>query len=487
MNESTPIYNSVELIPLEQNEISPLISKVKIKVFHLGANRNGSYIDKDTALQMAKSLRGNPIVGAYKEEKQDFSDHGQKVTIEEGQIKIECLTKPYGFVDLNAEAWFENYIDVDEFGNKVEHTYLITEGIIWRGQFPELEETIFDSLGEGRPQSMELDEKTLKGNWSKDYNNGLDIFIISEALISKLCILGEDTEPCFLGSSVTPVDTEINFSLSKDFTKEMYSMMQELKELLKGEQKMNNENTVVSENAEVDTNFENSQDNIVEEVVSENDNNVESISENVETSLEEPVVEFTESEESVEVEAEAEVVEETVEVEPTNAEVEEPAAEFVKAEDEEEKKEEEKSDSEEEAKSEDNKEDEEDKKKYSLLEEEYNTLKAQFTELETKYNELLSFKSEVEDKEKDALISSFSMLTEEEMKEVVENKSKYTLDEIESKLSVMFTRKQRAAAAEVVEEPAEEVVEVPTIFNVQEDLSNVPDWVKAVKETEKNL
>ena len=48
-------------------------------------------------------------------------------------------------------------------------------------------------------------------------------------MISKLCILGEECEPCFEGSSIT------KFSLSFDdsFKNELYSMMNELKELLK--------------------------------------------------------------------------------------------------------------------------------------------------------------------------------------------------------------------------------------------------------------
>ena len=55
MNESTAIIDSVEIIPLGQS-ISPLITKVKIKVFHLGLNRNRSYIDKETAIETIQDL-----------------------------------------------------------------------------------------------------------------------------------------------------------------------------------------------------------------------------------------------------------------------------------------------------------------------------------------------------------------------------------------------------------------------------------------------
>jgi len=39
---------------------------------------------------------------------------------------------------------------------------------------------------------MELDEKSLQGQWSKNIKKDMDFFIINDAVISKLCILGDD-------------------------------------------------------------------------------------------------------------------------------------------------------------------------------------------------------------------------------------------------------------------------------------------------------
>ena len=50
---------------------------------------------------------------------------------------------------------------------------------------------------------MEFDEDTLDAFWSKDENNRPKFFIVNEALLSKLCILGENFEPCFEGSQIT--------------------------------------------------------------------------------------------------------------------------------------------------------------------------------------------------------------------------------------------------------------------------------------------
>ena len=52
----------VEFVSLADTDINPGAKKCDIKVFYLGENRNHSYIDKPTAMEMSKSLRGVPIV-----------------------------------------------------------------------------------------------------------------------------------------------------------------------------------------------------------------------------------------------------------------------------------------------------------------------------------------------------------------------------------------------------------------------------------------
>lgn len=60
---------------------------------------------------------------------------------------------------------------------------------------------------------MELDKKLINAWWTKDNNGKPMFFIINEAVMSKLCILGQDNEPCFEGASINSVQ----FSLTKDF------------------------------------------------------------------------------------------------------------------------------------------------------------------------------------------------------------------------------------------------------------------------------
>ena len=82
-------------------------------------------------------FRSAPIVGYYKEKKEDFADHGDKIILDDEGIHFECETKPYGFVSPVAEVWFQDFEDSDGMGNSITRTYLMTTGYLWTGQFPE--------------------------------------------------------------------------------------------------------------------------------------------------------------------------------------------------------------------------------------------------------------------------------------------------------------------------------------------------------------
>lgn len=166
--------------------INPLISKCQIKVCYVSdkPNRNRSIITKETARQMANSLPGSPIVGYYNEAEGDFEEHNRVIDISNGKVRIKDGTRPYGFVDLGAKVWFQKFLD----DGKDEREYMMTEGYLWTGQYPEAQRII----DKGNNHSMELDKDTLNANWTKDDNGKTKFFIINEAVISKLCVLGEN-------------------------------------------------------------------------------------------------------------------------------------------------------------------------------------------------------------------------------------------------------------------------------------------------------
>lgn len=103
---SVPIDNAMEFI--EATQVSPLISKVKIKVCYVGQepNRNGTVITKEVATEFGKKLPGSPIVGYYNEETGDFEEHNRDVAFAEDKVRIIDTTKPYGFVPTDAQVWF---------------------------------------------------------------------------------------------------------------------------------------------------------------------------------------------------------------------------------------------------------------------------------------------------------------------------------------------------------------------------------------------
>ena len=122
---SVPIIDNINFIDLQPEDKNPLIQKGTVKVFYIGQNRNGSSIDKETGTKMSKTLRGCPIVGWYKEDKEDFGDHGDQLIINGDGVKFEKLTKPYGFIPLDAKVWFQFFEDQDEWGNIVVREYLM--------------------------------------------------------------------------------------------------------------------------------------------------------------------------------------------------------------------------------------------------------------------------------------------------------------------------------------------------------------------------
>lgn len=438
MHQSIATIDSPEFINLQPLDINPLMSSCEIKVLYIGENRNKSFITKEVATEMAKTLRGAPIVGYYKSEKQDFADHGNKMTFDDEGIKFECMTRPYGFVSPDAKVWFQKFEDYDVFGNSIQKEYLMTTGYLWTGQYEECKCAV---EGEGRPHSMELDEETLNGEWTKNYNTNMEFFIINDAIFSKLCILGEDVEPCFEGSSVKAPEVSKTFSLDNDFRQTLYTMMQDLKTVLGGGEHMEG----------LEKNFSNEQDNLEQNQFEENQVPIENENPDVNAG-EEPEASFKKEEDDKK---------EGEPAAPEKKETEEEPEKDNSEEDEEKKKE---------------------KEKYALLKSEFEELKRQYSALQEEYNGLVSFKNQIENEKKDELINSFYMLSDEDKAEVIANKTNYSLDDIEAKLSVICVRKKVNFSLD--EEPVVEKENPTVTFNLESQASDVPAWVSALRNTQ---
>lgn len=418
-----------EFINLQPLDINPLMSSCEIKVLYVGKNRNHSYITKEVATEMSKTLRGSPIVGYFKEEKDDFRDHGHELVWNEDGIKFNTKTKPYGFVAPDAKVWFKEFEDTDEFGNKTTREYLMTTGYLWTKQFEEVQRVV----DQGRPHSMELDDDTLDGRWSTDTATGVEFFIINDAIFSKLCILGKDVEPCFEGSNITSPDVSKNFSKNSEVDenfdyKTLYQMMEQLEYALKGGSEE------VPNKEQQNTELENQEEYACGGGGGEQKKKKEK--------YEEDDKKKKETEESSEDEKKPD------------------------------------------------KEDEKKKTDHSL-EEQYSLLKEQYNSLKSQCDELLNFKKEIDKQKKEELIKSFYMLGDEDKKDVIDHIDQYSYDEIESKLCVTCVRKKvnfdLDESAQKGQPENKEQKENPAVtFNLEDQIDSVPAWVKSVQNTKRN-
>ncbi len=469
--QSIATISSPEFINLQPLDINPLMSKCEIKVLYLGNNRNGTSINRAAAIEMAKTLRGAPIVGYYKTEKNDFFDHGEQIIYDGDGVHFNTLTKPYGFVSPDANVWFQEFEETLETGETIQRTYLMTTGYLWTGQYQEAQQVLNDG---GKPQSMELDKNSMTGFWSKEDNSEMEFFIINDAVFSKLCILGDDVEPCFEGSSITAPNISSNFSLDDNFKRTLYQMMKELQYALQGgsetvgdeQKKKSIDSSVVTEiEEELDqTPAEPETPDATSDTPSTNPDSNEESGETSETAE-------GQSEESGENSGE------------DSGDGGEGSTDYEKKEEKEEK-EESSDDGEEDEPKEEEKKKEDDK--YSLLlvqfeelQASYNTLKEESEQTKAELEKFKNYALEEENKKKDALIQEFYMLSDEDKKDVIEHKAEYSLSEIKSKLAVLCYDKKVSYAK--ADEDSPEGITVDVV-----DFSAVPEWLQAVDNYTKN-
>lgn len=291
-------------------------SKARLRIFYKGLNRNGSYITDDVADKLLATLPGTPVVGNFQGEKDDFEGH-MSWSPEE--------LKAYGFVPQDMNFNWEMFLDPDG----VYRTYACVDVVLWTGRYPVASRIV------GKSHSMELNPKTIQGEWVDTEDEFY--FKYTSAEFFGLCILGDDYEPCFEGSSFYELHRKEEKSSLSEQMVEMFSLFKEeistAIENHTGGQEMEEENKPVDEEV-VETpaaeEVVDKKDEVEEtetpatdhEVVEDNDK-TETEPEETETDVEEPETE-TEPEASEEEEKpeEEEVEEETDEEVDTEEETE---------------------------------------------------------------------------------------------------------------------------------------------------------------------
>ena len=174
-------------------------TKVKIKMMHLGLNFNNSIFNKEVVDEAISTLYNTPIL-AYVEKngngEDDFSDHRQELSIENGSIKVTYKCIPFGVIGDSCNPRYENYTADDG----VERTYLVVDGLIWN----KIEHADIFTRDIIKDASMELTEN-YSGKFDED-----DHFVFTKMEFDGICALGNNVEPAMKGANI-----EVNFALNE--------------------------------------------------------------------------------------------------------------------------------------------------------------------------------------------------------------------------------------------------------------------------------
>jgi len=291
---------------------------------------------------------------------------------------------------------------------------------------------------------MELNEENLDGSWTFDDKGLPKFFIINEAMIQKLCILGEDVEPCFEGAGIAA-----QFSFDGDFKNKLFSLMEDIKSALnKGGFTSMEENKIVDPTLEDEVN---------------------------------PELDFKKKEEDEKKEnpfppkddEEKDTPDEGKDDEGESAEKEEDEDEKKKAP----------------AKHSLTDEDILESELYKNLAVEFAQLQKDFDALKAEVEPLRAFKVESDRKAKEEMINSFYMLSDEDKKDCIDNIDTYSLDDIEAKLSIICVRNKVSFNLEDDKKETEVDKKDPLLFSLDnnDDGDSAPAWIKAVRATAKEL
>lgn len=158
---------------------SDTISKGRCRIFYKYANRNGTYITDAFAEKLLSTIPYTPVKGIYDNFEEDYTDHG----------KARDLGRIYGIVPENPNLQWEKHVDEDG----IEREYACVDVLIFTGLYEEAGEIV------GKAQSMEIYEPSIKGSWK--VINGRRMFEYTDGCFLGLQVLGEEVEPCFEGAA----------------------------------------------------------------------------------------------------------------------------------------------------------------------------------------------------------------------------------------------------------------------------------------------
>ena len=188
-------------------EINSSFDTGVLRIAYTGANRNGSFISKETFERCIETLYNCPIVCHYDRETDSIGGHDMElVSGEDGSMRLVNMTIPIGVIPESSKYFWS----VVEEEDGTEHEYLCADVLIWKRQ-----EAYRKSKEDGiTAHSMELTVKdgVMEGG----------LFVIKDFEFTAFCLLGDEHEPCFESSALGLFSYD-------EMKKQMADMMSDLK------------------------------------------------------------------------------------------------------------------------------------------------------------------------------------------------------------------------------------------------------------------
>jgi len=190
-------------------EINSSFDSAVLRVAYTDANRNGSFISKDTYEKCIQTIYNCPIVCNYDRESDTIGSHDVEIVSSDNGLRMVNITTPVGVVPESAQPYWEF---VEEDDGSV-HEYLCVDVLLWKRQ-----EAYRKIKNDGiTSESMEITVK--QGGVDK----GSGLFVIKDFEFTAFCLLGDGVTPCFESASLEVFSTA-------DFKAKMTEMMSELKD-----------------------------------------------------------------------------------------------------------------------------------------------------------------------------------------------------------------------------------------------------------------
>lgn len=213
MGREIPRYFDSVIIeaPIQENPTDNRnINRLKVRVFTKYGNRNGSYITEEVANQLINSATTGitPVIGFFDPETQSWASHTGP-----------SLANAYGYVE-NFIGW-EPFQDTDG----ITREYAVFSVVLFTEYFDNANK-IF-----GQNQSMELDPRSINGDWA--LIGDTEYFVYTTAKMLGFCVIG-DHEPCFSVSAFFSKNENIENDQYQQFTALLADLREKVETTSKG-------------------------------------------------------------------------------------------------------------------------------------------------------------------------------------------------------------------------------------------------------------